>query len=65
MTQSKKKYKRYLVYFFTIAGLFFWLGTLCGAGMAYHNAEKQSEKYRVEMVKDSLYYEFTKRYDKE
>lgn len=56
----KKKHKLYLAYFFAIAILAFWLGLLCGAGMAYHNAEKQSEKYRVEMVKDSLYFEFTK-----
>ena len=63
MTQSKKKYKLYLTYFFTIAGFFFWLGMICGAERAYRTAEKQSEKYRVEMVKDSLYYEFIKRYD--
>lgn len=60
----KKKQIRYVAYFIAIAGTFFWLGTLCGAGLAYHNAEKQSEKYRVEMVKDSLYHEFTKQYDK-
>lgn len=61
----KKKHICYWVYFLSTAGIFFWLGTLCGAGLAYHNAEKQFEKYRVEMVKDSLYYEFTKQYDKE
>ena len=61
----KKKHICYWAYFLSIAGIFFWLGTLCGVGLAYHNAEKQSEKYRVEMVKDSLYYEFTKQYDKE
>lgn len=61
----KKKHIRYWVYFLSTAGIFFWLGALCGAGLAYHNAEKQSEKCRVEMVKDSLYYEFTKQYDKE
>lgn len=55
----KKKHVQYRVYFFSIAIFFFWLGSLCGAGLAYHNAEKQSEKYRVEMVKDSLYYEYT------
>lgn len=59
-----KKHIRYWVYFLSTAGIFFWLGTLFGAGLAYHNAEKQSEKYHVEMVKDSLYYEFTKQYDK-
>lgn len=47
-----------MVYFFTIAIVFFWLGALCGAGLAYNTAEKQSEKYRVEMVKDSLYHKF-------
>lgn len=55
----KYKYKCYLAYFLTIAIFFFWLGFLCGAGLAYHTAEKQSEKYRVEMVKDSLYFEYT------
>ncbi len=47
------------MYFFLTAIFFFWLGSLCGVGLAYHNAEKQSEKYRVEMVKDSLYFEYT------
>lgn len=61
----KKKHIRYWMYFLSTAIFFFWLGTLCGAGLAYHNANKQSEKYRIEMVKDSLYYEFTKQYDKE
>lgn len=55
----KKKHIQYWVYFFSTAIFFFWLGSLCGAGLAYHNAEKQSEKYRVEMVKDSLYFEYT------
>ena len=55
---NKNKYVRYMVYFFTIAIVFFWLGALCGAGLAYNTAEKQSEKYRVEMVKDSLYHKF-------
>ena len=56
----KKQHKQYWVYFFTTAIFFFWLGSLCGAGLAYHSAEKQSEKYRVEMVKDSLYFEYNK-----
>lgn len=56
----KKKQIHYWVYFLSIAIFFFWLGTLCGAGVAYHNAEKQSEKYRIEMVKDSLYQEYIK-----
>lgn len=55
----KKKHIQYWVYFFSTTIFFFWLGSLCGAGLAYHNAEKQSEKYRVEMVKDSLYFEYT------
>lgn len=55
------KQKRNLAYFFAIALFFFWLGSLCGIGLAYHNAEKQSEKYRVEMVKDSLYHEYIKK----
>lgn len=55
------KQKRNLAYFFAIAFFFFWLGSLCGAGLAYHSAEKQSEKYRVEMVKDSLYFDFTQK----
>lgn len=61
----KKKHKLYLAYFFAIAVFFFWLGLLCGGGMAYHNAEKQSEKYRVEMVKDSLYFEYTKAHQRQ
>ncbi|GAY29906.1 hypothetical protein [Prevotella sp. MGM2] len=61
----KKEHKRYLAYFLSIAIFFLWLGALCGAGLAYHSAEKQSEKYRVEMVKDSLYFEFIREYDKE
>ena len=56
------KQKRYLAYFLSIAIFFFWLGALCGAGLAYHNAEKQSEKYRVEMVKDSLYFDFIQKH---
>lgn len=59
----KREHKRYLAYFLSIAIFFFWLGTLCGAGVAYHNAEKQSEKYRIEMVKDSLYHEYIKKYE--
>ncbi len=59
----KTKYKRYLAYFFATAAFFFWFGLLCGAGMGHHSAEKQSEKYRVEMVKDSLYYEFINSHD--
>lgn len=55
----KKKHIQYWVYFFSTAIVFFWLGSLCGAGLAYYSAEKQSEKYRVEMVKDSLYFEYT------
>ena len=55
----KKKHIQYWMYFFLTAIFFFWLGSLCGVGLAYHNAEKQSEKYRVEMVKDSLYFEYT------
>lgn len=57
---NKNKRMCYVAYFFVTAIFFFWLGCLCGAGLAYHNAEKQSEKYRVEMVKDSLYFEFNK-----
>ena len=55
----KKKHIQYWVYFLAIAIFFFWLGMLFGIGAAHHNLEKQSEKYRVEMVKDSLYYEYT------
>lgn len=56
----KKKNKLYLAYFLAIAIIFFWLGTLTGAVINQHSMERQSEKYRVEMVKDSLYYEYTK-----
>lgn len=59
----KKKHICYWVYFLSTAGFFFWLGTLCGIGLAYHSAEKQSEKYRVEMVKDSLYHEYIKKHE--
>ena len=55
----KKKHLHYWGYFFATALVFFWLGSGCGAELAYHSAEKQSEKYRVEMVKDSLYFEYT------
>ncbi len=55
----KKKHIQYWVYFFSTAIVFFWLGSPCGAGLAYHSAEKQSEKYRVKMVKDSLYFKYT------
>lgn len=65
MKEQKKKHFRYWVYFLITAGFFCWIGTLCGAGLAHHSLEKQSEKYRVEMVKDSLYQEFIKRHDKE
>lgn len=56
----KKKTKLYLSYFLAIAIIFFWLGTLTGAVLADNRAKRQSEQYRVEMVKDSLYYEYTK-----
>ena len=55
----KKQHKKYSVYFFSIAIFFFWLGMLFGISAAHHSLERQSEKYRVEMVKDSLYYEYT------
>ena len=56
----KKQHKKYLLYFFSIAIFFFWLGMLFGIGAAHHSFERQSEKYRVEMVKDSLYFEYSK-----
>lgn len=59
------KQKRYLAYFSAIAIFFFWLGMLFGIGAAHHALEKQSEKYRVEMIKDSLYFKFIHQYDKE
>ncbi len=59
----KNKHIRYWVYFFSIAIFFFWLGMLFGIGTAHHSLEKQSEKYRVEMVKDSLYFEYVKTFN--
>lgn len=56
----KKKTKLYLSHLLVIAIIFFWLGTLTGAVLADNRARIQSEQYRVEMVKDSLYYEYTK-----
>ena len=58
--EKKKQYKKYLVYFFSTAIFFFWLGMLFGITTAHHSLEKQSEKYRVEMAKDSLYFEYRK-----
>lgn len=58
----KKQHKKYLTYFFSIAIFFFWLGMLFGIGAAHHNLEKQSEKYRVEMMKDSLYFDFIQKH---
>lgn len=57
----KKKHIQYWAYFLLTAIFFFWLGMLFGIGAAHHNLEKQSEKYRVEMVRDSLYFEFTQK----
>ncbi len=61
----KAKTKKYLAYFFCIAIFFFWIGTLCGAGLTHYKLEKQSNEYRIEMVKDSLYYEYIKLYNGE
>ena len=55
----KKKHIQYWAYFLSTAIFFFWLGMLFGIGAAHHSLERQSEKYRVEMVKDSLYFEYT------
>lgn len=54
-----KKYKEY-IYLIAVLVFGIWLGFFGGVAVENSHSIKRSEKYKVEMLKDSLYFEYSK-----